>query len=230
MPYRRLPKTDAARLKALEALADNNEVYALSGHFIDRKLIAEAQRLYANMSDASTEYKMSMRTQVRYSKRIAALQHNAMTYLSHFLQVLFLAVERGEIKESELLAYGLEAHQHTVPYLKTADAVMEWAPKVINGEKIRIKKGGKPILSPPIGAVVTHFDVFRGMYESQKQYQARTQRALTDMTELRPEVDQLILRIWDVIERHFCDQPPETRFDLCRKFGVVYYYRRNEKK
>ena len=151
MPYRRLPKTDTARLKALEALADNNEVYAVSGHFIDRKLIAEAQRLYANLSDASAQYKISMRTQVRYSKRIAALQHKAMTYLSHFLQVMFLAVERGELQESDLMLYGLDANQHTVPYLKTADAVMEWAPKVIKGEKERLKKGGKPVLTPPIG-------------------------------------------------------------------------------
>lgn len=230
MPYRRLPKTDTARLKALEALADNNEVYAVSGHFIDRKLIAEAQRLYANLSDASAQYKISMRTQVRYSKRIAALQHKAMTYLSHFLQVMFLAVERGEIQESDLTVYGLDANQHTVPYLKTADAVMEWAPKVIKGEKERLKKGGKPVLTPPIGAVSVHFDVFRNMYEAQKQYQTRTQMALADMTKMRPEVDSLILKLWDVIEEHFSDQPLEKRCELCRKFGVVYYYRRNEKK
>ncbi|MBP5387409.1 MAG: hypothetical protein J6Y97_08525 [Prevotella sp.] len=230
MPYRRLPKTDAARLKALEALADNNEVYAVSGHFIDRKLISEAQRLYASFSDASTQYQLSMRTQVRYSKRIAALHHNAMTYLSHFLQVMFFAVERGEIKDGELCAYGLDSKQRVVPYLKTADAVMEWAPKIIRGEKERVRKGGKPILSPPIGAVATHFDVFKGMYDAQKQYQTRTQNALADITQMRPEVDRLILRIWDVIEEHYNEEPPEKRYDLCRKFGVVYYYRRNERK
>lgn len=230
MPYRRLPKTDAARLKALEALADNNEVYAVSGHFIDRKLISEAQRLYASFSDASTQYQLSMRTQVRYSKRIASLHHNAMTYLSHFLQVMFFAVERGEIKEGELGAYGLDSKQRVVPYLKTADAVMEWAPKVIRGEKERVRKGGKPILSPSIGAVATHFDVFKGMYDAQKQYQTRTQKALEDISKMRPEVDNLILRIWDVIEDHYSEEPPERLYDLCRKFGVVYYYRRNEKK
>ena len=229
MPYRRLPKTDAARLKALEALADNNEVYAVNGHFIDRKLITEAQRLYARFSDATTQYKLSIRTQVRYSKRITALQHNAMIYLSHFLQVLFLAIERGEVGEDELMAYGLDPKQRLVPYLKTADAVMEWAPKVIKGENSRVKKGGKPILSPPIGSVSTHFDVFRGMYDAQKQYKTRTHKALDDITQMRPEVDSLILRIWDVVESHYSIEPPEKRYDLCRKFGVVYYYRRNER-
>ena len=230
MPYRRLPKTDAARLKALEALADNNEVYAVSGHFIDRQLIADAQRLYASLSDAATQYKLSMRTQVRYSKRMASLQHFAMIYLSHFLQVLFLAVERCEIKAHELVAYGFDNQQYTVPYLKTADAVMQWTPQIVEAEKNRVGKGGKPILSPSIGEVITHFDVFRGMYDAQKQYQIRTQAALESMTKLRPEVDELILRIWNVVENHFSNYPPEERFDLCRKFGIVYYYRRHEKK
>ena len=107
---------------------------------------------------------------------------------------------------------------------------MEWAPQIINGEKERLKKGGKPILSPPIGAVITHFDVFRGMYDAQKRYQTRTQKALADIAKMRPEVDDLILRLWDVIEAHFADEPLERRCELCRKFGVVYYYRRNEKK
>ena len=33
-----------------------------------------------------------------------------------------------------------------------------------------------------------------------------------------------------LIENHFKDEPAETRFDLCRKLGVVYYYRKNENK
>lgn len=230
MPYRRLPKTDAARIKALESLTDNNEVYTVNGRFIDRGLLAEAQKLYAQLNDAQMQYKLSMRTQVRYSRRMTGLHHHAMTYLSHFLQVLFLAVERGEIREEELTAYGLSGDSRVVPYLKTAEAVMQWAPKVIQAEKNRVRKGGKAILTPSIGQVMTHFDVFKGMYEAQRQYQTRTQNALAEVTALRPEADRIILALWNQIEKHFEKEPPETRFDLCRSFGVIYYYRRHEKR
>jgi len=229
VPYRRLPKTDAARLKALEALADNNEVYVAEGHFIDRALIAQAQRLYAALSDAMCQYRLSMRTQVRYSRRMAPLHHHAMIYLSHFIQVLFLAVERGEIAPTALAGYGLDPETRLVPYLKTADAVMEWAPGIIQGERARMKAGGKPILSPSIGEVVTHFDVFRGMFDAQRQYMARTQSALADIAKIRPEADRLILDVWNLVEKHFEDLPPADRFDACRRFGIVYYYRRHEK-
>lgn len=229
MPYRRLPKTDAARLKALEAIADNNLVYTIEGRFVDRETVARIQRLYAAFSDAISQYRLSMRTQVRYAKRIAPLQHNAMTYVSHFLQVLFLAVERGEVPADRLSLYGIAEEAKVVPYLKTSEAVMEWAPKVIQGEKSRVRDGGKPILSPPIGAVITHFDVFRAMFDAQRQYQTRTAKALSDINALRPEVDEAILHVWNLVETHFLNEPPETRFERCRQFGVVYYYRRHEK-
>ena len=88
MPYRRLPKTDAARLKALEALVDNKEVYAEGGRFVNRQLLAEAQLFYGQLSDSLAIYKMSMRTQVRYTRRIGPLHHRAALFFrSCFLRL-----------------------------------------------------------------------------------------------------------------------------------------------
>ena len=229
MPYRRLPKTDAARLKALETLTENNDVYTVGGRFIDRQLLVKAQKLYAKLSDACGQHTTSMRTQVRYSKRMADLQHNAMTFISHFLQVLFLAVERGEVKPEEVELYGINPDERVVPYLKTPETIILWGPKVIQGERNRIKRGGKPILSPPIGAVATHFDVFKAKYMAQKQYQTKTMEALADIDAIRPQVDEVILQLWNQIEKHFENEPPEKKYALCRNYGVVYYYRRHEK-
>ena len=44
MPYRRLPKTDAARLRALKTLLDNNDIYTVRNRFIDWKTLNRAQR------------------------------------------------------------------------------------------------------------------------------------------------------------------------------------------
>lgn len=230
MPYRRLPKTDASRLKALETFTENNDVYTVGGRFIDRKLLARAQMLYAKLSDACGHHRTSMRTQVKYSQRMAELQHHAMMFISHFLQVLFLAVERGEVKPEELEAYGICVKERVVPYLKTPEAIMLWGPKVIHGERNRIKAGGKPILSPPIGAVATHFEVFKKKYMTQKQYQEKTMEALADIDAIRPQVDEVILQLWNQIEKHFEKELPEKKYALCRKYGVVYYYRRHEKR
>ena len=64
---------------------------------------------------------------------------------------------------------------------------------------------------------------------AQKQYQTKTTEALADIDAIRPQVDEVILQLWNQIEKHFENEPPETKYALCRKYGVVYYYRRHEK-
>lgn len=228
MPYRRLPKTDKARLKALETLLNNNDIYTARNRFIDWKVLNRAQPAYDKLFTACEQYRICMQTQVRHSPRIDKLQRNATIYISHFLSVLFMAVERGEIKKSYLPLYGLDAETTTLPNLKTIDGVIIWGKKVIEGERARMKKGGRAIYNPTIGMVATHYDIFKEAYENQSNLQRRTSKALEEIAKIRPEVDEILLELWNQIEAHFAELPPETRFNECRKLGVVYYYRRNE--
>ena len=97
-------------------------------------------------------------------------------------------------------------------------------------EKERIKQGGKPIYNPSIGMVATHFDIYNEAYTAQRKLQARTNRDNRVMAELRPTIDNLILELWNVIEAHFANLPPKERYEQCSKFGVIYYYRKNEER
>ena len=230
MPYRRLPKTDSARLKALKTLLENNEIYTVRNRFIDWKLLNRAQPLHDRLLTATEQYKISMSSQVRNARKMDGLQHRASMYLSHFLQVLLMSAERGENKRSQLPLYGLDEKTTALPNLKTTDGLLKWGPIVIEGEKARQKKGGRPIYNPSIGMVSTHFDIYREAYSAQRKLQQRTNRANQDISKLRPEIDELLLELWNAIEAHFADLPPEQRFDECRKFGVVYYYRRHEER
>lgn len=56
MPYRRLPKTDAARLRALKTLLDNNDIYTVRNRFIDWKTLNRAQPAYDRLLTASEQY------------------------------------------------------------------------------------------------------------------------------------------------------------------------------
>ena len=94
MPYRRLPKTDAARLKALKTLLDNNDVYTVRDRFIDWKSLNRAQPAYDRLLTAAEQYRINLNAQVRNAKKIDRLQRNATMYVSHFMQVLLMAVER----------------------------------------------------------------------------------------------------------------------------------------
>ena len=228
MPYRRLPKTDAARLKALKTLLDSNDIYTVRNNIVDWKLLNKAQTIYDRLFTAAGQYRLMLKAQTRQTAKINKTLRNASMYVSHFLQVLFLAVERREIKNTNLTLYGLTADTTALPNIKTGEGVLAWAPKIIEGEKQRIKKGGRPIYNPTIGMVATHYDIFRETYEKQRALVDRTQKALEQAQTLRPEADALLLDIWNQIEKDYENEPPGVRFDKCRQLGVIYYYRRHE--
>lgn len=230
MPYRRLPKTDAARLKALKTLLDNDDIYTVRNNVVDWRLLNAAQTAYDKLYTACGQYKLMLKAQTRQTPKVDRLLRNASMYVSHFLQVLFLSVERKEIKSVNLALYGLDSDTTALPNIKSADGLLEWAPKVVAGEKARVKKGGRPIYNPTIGMVSTHYEIFREVYEKQRLVMLRTQRALEAVQRQRPEVDSLLLGIWNQVEKHFEGEPMEIRLAECRKLGVVYYYRRNEER
>lgn len=229
MPYRRLPKTDAARLRALSTLLNNSDIYMARNRFIDWKTINRARPAYDRLYTACEQYKLCITTQARHSARIGKLQRNALMYISHFLQVLFMSVERGEIKKASLRLYGLDETATALPYMKTAESLLEWGRRIIAGEKARIKNGGRAIYNPTIGMVSTHYDIFRDIYEQLKNIQSRTSRANSAIQAMRAEVDDILLDLWNQIERHYESEPPEVRYQECRKLGVVYYNRKGDK-
>ncbi len=228
MPYRRLPKTDAARLRALKTVLDSNDLYTVRNRFVDWQTINRARPAYDRLLTASEQYRLACSARVRGVGKIDKLQRNASMYVSHFLQVLMMAVERGEIKRSALKLYGMDEGTSTLPNMKSIGGLLRWGRLAVEGEKARVKQGGRPIYNPTIGMVSTHIDIFNDCYQQQKRLKDNIGRALESLKRIRPEVDDVILELWNQIEAHFKDEPPETRFDMCRKFGVVYYYRKGE--
>ncbi|MBO4315536.1 MAG: hypothetical protein J5867_06205 [Prevotella sp.] len=228
MPYRRLPKTDAARLKALKTLLESDVLYSIRNRFLDYQLVNRAQPAYERLLTANEQLKLSNQAQMRVTPKIEKAQRNAALFLSHFIQVLLMAIERGEIPTKALSLYQMPEDTTAVPNIKSIDRLLDWSDKIVQGEKERIKQGGRPIYNPAIGTVTTHIDVFKDTLEQQKKLQARTQRVQDELNNIRPEVDEIILEVWNQVEKHYENEPPEVRYPECRKLGIVYYYRRHE--
>ena len=150
-------------------------------------------------------------------------------YISHFIQVLNLAVLRDEIKSVHKELYDLP-EANVVPDLLSEAALVEWGRKIIEGEQRRTSQGGIPIYNPTIARVKVHYDIFLDSYERQKSYQSATNRSLDELASMRDRADELILDIWNQVETKFQEvNPNEARLEKCRDYGLVYYYRSNEK-
>ncbi|MGN1374920.1 MAG: hypothetical protein ACI4V5_00035 [Prevotella sp.] len=229
MPYRRLPKTDAARLRSLKTILDDNSLYTAENRFIEWKTLSDARIVYNKLCTAVEQVKTSVSARRRTISNGMKYQRNATMYVSHFLQVLMMSVERGEIKRPNLDLYGIERDATTLPNFRNATGTIEWGDKIIAGEKARLLKGGRPIYNPTIGMLTTHLDIFKEHYARQLKSQERVNVAAEHLKEVRKQTDDVILSLWNQIEKHFSDYPESTRLDECRRYGMIYYYRTSEK-
>ena len=231
MPYRRLPNTDQARVRALKAAVEKGEMYNVRDLAITLKTLFEARNFLHRFEAAQIYYTQCYDNQSRASRKHQMNVKTARLYISHFIQVLNLAVIRSEVRVAHKAYYGLPGDSTNVPDLSTETALVEWGRKIIDGEAKRTSQGGIPIYNPTIAKVRVHYDIFTDSYDRQKNLQALTARSLESLSAMRTTADELILDIWNQVEKKFEDvSPNEKRLDLCRDYGLIYYYRTGEKR
>lgn len=226
MPYRRLPNTDNARIKALRTVIEE----CSAGKTIVLNLnIPALKNMLFNFESAQRLYLDSLKRQssenVKFQKRVK----NARLYISHFIQVLNFCIIRNEIKQEQKSLYMISPEDYTVPDLSSNEAILSWGENVIKGEQERISRGGAPIYSPTIARVNVAYSQFKDAYFAQKTHQTTTTRQLEALAIQRDDIDKMLYTIWNQIEAEFADLPPVERLAKCKQYGVVYYLRKGER-
>lgn len=231
MPYRRLPNTDQARIRALKAVVVKTDAYNVYDLAVSLKTITDARNFLTKFEAAQNYYVDCFDRQSKAGRKHQVNVKIARLYISHFIQVLNLAVIRSEVRVAHKEYYGLDAKNNNVPDLSTEAALVEWGHKIIAGENKRISQGGISIYNPSIAKVRVHYNIFADSYEKQKNFQLLTMRSLDTLAAMRAKADELILDIWNQVEKKFEEVVPnEKRLDLCRDYGLIYYYRTGEKR
>ena len=230
MPYRRLPNTDKARIRSLETAIykmRNSDYYA---PVISPELFNRADKKLQQFKDAVERYVKSLETQVNYSKSEAYQTRlkNAKMYVSHFLTVFNMCVKRGEMRAADRDFYSIPRESGELPDMSSDIAVIRCCENTINGEKTRTAKGGIPIYNPTIAKVAVHYDLFKELYDKQCGLRQLTDESLMVVSLMRPQMDEIILEVWNSIENYFSDLSGEKKLKACREYGLIYYYRKGE--
>lgn len=172
--------------------------------------------------------KSSLSKQIERNKEHLGMMKKAKLYISHFIQVVNMAIQRGELSPSILDYYQLNGYEKKLPALNTEEDVLRWGKNIIDGETDRVKKGMSPITNPTIAVVKVRFEKFLESYHNQKNLRQSNCRTLKELSESRPEADEIILNIWNEVEETFKDLPDDLRRERAIEYGLVYVYRKNE--
>lgn len=228
MPYRRLPNTDAARIRALKtALEKGKEVppYKLA---YSPKTIPVIQKFLPLFDHSIQLQKQSMLTQSRKSKYFNESLRKARIYLTHFLRVMNMAIYRGDLPSETRAYYGLPTNDTSLPALNTENELISWGKRIIEGEEFRIRKGGSPITNPTIAVVKVRYENFLEEDKHHKTLQKKTFDYTERTADMRKEADRIILSIWNEVESAFSTLPEAAKRMECENYGLVYFYRKGE--
>lgn len=230
MPYRRLPKTDQARLHALQRAVQQAGNAAYNDQAINYRTLSEAQRFLMQFENQVAQYHANFDSKVSANRQYRHRVRNARMYISHFIQVLNLAVIRGEIKRQQKELYKLNPKSNSLPDLTTEEGLLEWGKNIIDGEQQRTAAGGFAIYNPAINKVKVHYEMFKEEYTSHLLHKKTHNRVYEDTENLRRKADEIILSIWDQVEAFYKDELPYAKLQKCQAYGMIYYYRKGEAK
>jgi len=230
MPYRRLPNTDQARLTALQTAVQRASEADFTEQVLNYHVLSEAQNFLMQFENMMRQYHENFASRVKANKQYRHVVANARMYISHFIQVLNLAVVRGEIKRSQKEMYKLDPETNILPDLSSEEDLLVWGQNIIDGEQERIASGGFPIYNPAITKVKVHYDIFKEQQFNQQMHQKSNTRVTENLLPMREKADAIILELWNQIEAYYKNELPYARLRKCQTYGVIYYYRTGEDK
>lgn len=228
MPYRRLPNTDAARLRALRTAHQKGKNLTPFELPFSQHSLSELQSFLPSFETAIEQSKTALKNQVSRSNDYNRYFRKAKMYISHFIQVVSMAVQRGDLPEEQKSYYGFEDKEIKVPKLHSEADIIKWGERLIHGESNRRNKGLSPITNPTIALVNVHYEQFLESLKHQRILQKNYQRSLEKVESLRKEADAIILNIWDEVEKTFFELEPEEKRNKAKDYGIVYIFRKKE--
>ena len=228
MPYRRLPNTDSARLKSLKSAHEKGKDLPPFKLAFSPTSFRKMQSVLTVFEGAIFEHKNSLNIQADKNKEYQKRLKKVRLYISHFIQVVNMAISRGDLVAETRNFFELEDEERKVPSLTSEEEVISWGKKLIDGEQKRRNMGLSPITNPTIAVLKVHYDKFMEYHNYQKSLKNRSQRAQDQLNEKRSQVDGVIQQIWNEVENTFNELPEEMRREKSSEYGLVYVFRKNE--
>ena len=222
MPYRRLPNTDQARLRALKAACNAINRYTPDQLLFGPKTAMAVTSYTPIFEQGLNQYLGSKSMQTELGKKMNDTAKQARLYLSHYIQVFNMCIMRGEIKKEARALIGLDIESNTVPDLSTDQQLIEFGKAVVEGES---RRTGNRIYNPSIANVKVKLDMFNEAYAKHKDMQATIQKHHAKFDEIRGKADGIILDIWNEVEASLGTIDTEEKRQKATEYGIVYFYR-----
>ena len=228
MSTKKLPETDEERIDILRAALVQEESNEAWDKILSIMEVQELRLFMSSYEGANSILNQAIIDRNKAIKLYDELFKNALLYISHFIQVLFLTVIRNEIRAESLPLYGFHEKNPVLPDLSTEEAILKWGEKLMHGESERTYRGGIPLYNPAIAKVKVHYELFKESIYSLTIYEKNLARLENNMKDMRQKADELIWNIWTKVEeRYSITSLAEQNFRF-KAYKIQFLFRKGE--
>ena len=228
MPYRRLPNTDSARLRAMKRALEIGKDTPPFNLAFSMKTLVKLQGFLPAFENSISHQRQTLMNQMDKSRVNQEVARKARMYLTHFLKVVNMAIARGELPVETRSFYGIAPDDSSLPSLATDNELVAWGKRIIDGEEYRIRQGNSPITNPSIAVVKVRYEGFLDARTLHKTISRRAIDCATRTADMRREADEIIAGIWNEVEEKFASLSEDERRNKAERYGLVYVFRKNE--
>ncbi len=228
MPYRRLPNTDSARLRAFKKAVEMSKDIPPFRLAFSMKTLVKIQAFLPVFENTISHQKQTLVNQTEKSKSNQDTARKARLYITHFLKVMNMAIARGEVPPETRSFYGIASDDSSIPSLTSENELVAWGKRIIDGEEYRIRKGSTPVTNPSVAVVKVRYEKFLETRNHYKTINRRATECVNKTSDMRGEADDLITALWNEIEASFASLPEAEKRASAEKYGLVYVFRKNE--
>ena len=223
MPSRRLPQTDDQRSNALTSCSTKALATPPANWLITTAQNNTLQGTLSPWRNARNAAAQALQEQAAATALCDQCLIRTARIVSHFIQVLNLAIERGVLQPAVRAGYKLAVSNLDVPDINTVPDALLWAANIADGEAARVAEGGTPLAWPSAAEVAAESSDLafnRSQQTTAKTFYDQLQEAIAAQ---RPAVDALIRDLWDTIEYNLRNEPTQSSLRRkAREWGVVY--------
>ncbi len=217
MPSRQLPYTDRLKYEAMKTAIEVSENLPVNERALSKSTFDE---LLSTFSQFEQIYKS--REKLKHDNDYKALRDKARLYIKHYLQVMLMAVERGELSPDVLSYYELKPGTKKLPGLQSDKKLIAFGKFLFEADAKRILEGGKHITNPGIAVVKVWFEKYVSAYNNHQVQVTKYKNNKDFLKQIRQKAHDCIKNTWDEIEASFEHLSPALKRKAAARYGVMY--------
>jgi hypothetical protein len=223
--HRNFPNTDVKRNTALFLAKTKKDNTAPAYMALTTNTIARldvTQVLFSQKIEAKY-FALAEQAASTTAKKIS--QAKTKKLISHFIQGFNNGVGREVLSAPDRAFFHLDINSNSVPSLGKESDITFWGDNLIEGDAIRVAAGGAPMANPTIAELEAEYNIFVNLNSEQSTLKDAYDKAQEAVSNMRVEVDKLILRIWDGVETFYDSEELPSLRRKAREWGVTYVSR-----